>query len=167
MWQILRYARNQKGRKIFEIFNSKGQSEFLVASRARWHERQRVLVTQEEESRRRTQELDYEGNQSWAAVYQSISRRVLSQLHNSEALEVSTKELKEQVLSPNEPSVNIERIAGQARSEKRKKLFLVDQQTRSKQDPSRQCGEMGGASENVDSSGEGMRGTQGSNWAFE
>ena len=41
--QILRYAR------IFEIFGSKGQSEFLVASRVRWDERQRVLVTQEEE----------------------------------------------------------------------------------------------------------------------
>ena len=40
-------------------------------------------------------------------------------------VKVSTKELKEQVLSPNEPSVNIERIARQARSEKRKKLFQI------------------------------------------
>ena len=37
----------------------------------------------------------------------------------------STKDLKEQVLSPNEPSVNIERIARLARSEKRKKLFQI------------------------------------------
>ena len=55
---ILRYAGKNKGRKIFEIFNSKGQSESLVASRARWDERQRVLVTQEEESRRKAQEVD-------------------------------------------------------------------------------------------------------------
>ena len=38
---ILRHARKNMGRKIFEIFSSKGQSGFLVASRARWDERQR------------------------------------------------------------------------------------------------------------------------------
>ena len=52
--QILRYARRKKGRRIFDIFSSKGQSEFLVASRVRWDERQRVLATQEEESRRKS-----------------------------------------------------------------------------------------------------------------
>ena len=75
-----------------------------------------MLVTQE--SRRKAQEVDWGGNQSWAAVYQSIAIRMLSHLDNSEALKVSTEELKEQVLSPNEPSVNIERIARPARSEK-------------------------------------------------
>ena len=34
---ILRYAR-KKGRKLFEIFSLKGQSNFLVASRVRWDE---------------------------------------------------------------------------------------------------------------------------------
>ena len=43
------YARRKKVRRIFEVFSSKGPSEFLVASRAR----QRVLVTQKEESRRK------------------------------------------------------------------------------------------------------------------
>ena len=65
--QILGYAR------IFEIFSSKGQSEFLVASRVRWDERHRALVTQEEESRRKAQEVDHEVNQNWTAVYQSIA----------------------------------------------------------------------------------------------
>ena len=61
-------------------------------------------------------------DQSWAEVYQSIARRMLGYLDNSEALKVSTKELKkEQVLSPNEPSVNIEGIVRQARSETHKK----------------------------------------------
>ena len=41
------------------------------------------------------------------------------------AVKVSTQELKERVLSPNEPSVNIERIVRQARSEKHKKLFQI------------------------------------------
>ena len=81
-----RYVRKKKSRKIFEIFSSQGQSGFLVASKARRDERQRVLVTQEEESRRKAQEVDYEVNQSWAAVYRSIARRILSYLDNKEAL---------------------------------------------------------------------------------
>ena len=84
-----------------------------------------MLVTQEEESRRKAQEIDYEVNQYWKAVDQSIAREMLSYLDKSEALQVSTKELKEQVLSPNEPSGNIERIARQARSEQRKNLFQI------------------------------------------
>ena len=40
-------------------------------------------------------------------------------------LKRSTKELKEQVLSPNESSVNIERFARQASSETRKELFQI------------------------------------------
>ena len=84
-----------------------------------------MLVTQEEESRRKAQDVDYEVNQCWTAVYQSMARRMLSFLDKSEAPKVITKELKEQVLSPNESSVNIERIARQARSEKRKKLFQI------------------------------------------
>ena len=66
-------------------------------------------------------EVDCGVDQSWAEVNQWIARRMLSYLDNSEALKVSTKELKEQVLSPNEPSVDIERIVRQARSETHKK----------------------------------------------
>ena len=76
--RIWRCAKRNKGREIFEIFSSESQSEFLVASRARWDERQRVLVTQEEESRRKAQDVDYEVNQCWTAVYQSMARRMLS-----------------------------------------------------------------------------------------
>ena len=92
---ILMYARKKQDRKIFEIFSSEGPSEFLVVSRARWDEYQRMLVTQEEESRRRAQEVDCGVNQSWAAVYQSITRRMLSYLDNSKGLKVSTKELNQ------------------------------------------------------------------------
>ena len=113
----------EQGSKDLWHFQLGGQSEFLVASRARWDERQRVLVTQEEKSRWKAQEVDYEVKQSWTAVHQSIARRMLSYLDKSEALKASTKELKEQVQSPNGPSVDIERIAREARSEKRKKLF--------------------------------------------
>ena len=43
-------------------------------------------------SRRGTQEVDCEVNKSWAAVYQSVARRMLSYLDNSEALKEGTKE---------------------------------------------------------------------------
>ena len=84
-----------KGGRIFDIFSSKEQSE--LASRTRRDERQRVLVTQEKESRRKAREVDYEANQNWPAVYQTIARRMLSHLDESEASKVSTKESKETV----------------------------------------------------------------------
>ena len=57
-------------------------------------------------SRRSTQGVDCEVCKSWAAVHQSIARRMLSYLGNSEALKVSTNTLEQHVLAPNEPSVN-------------------------------------------------------------
>ena len=87
---------NVRKEQVFEIFSSKGQSEFLVANRVRWDEYQRMVV---------------------------VPKRMLSYLDNSEALKVSTKELKEQVLSPNEPNVNMEHIVRQARSEKMFQIF--------------------------------------------
>ena len=78
---------------------------------------------------------------------------MLKYLEGSEALKVSTRELKEQVLSPNEPSVTIVRIARQAR-----RIF---QQTRSERDPGRLYGEMRGTLQNAEFIGEGMPGTQG------
>ena len=111
----------KKGSRVFEIFSSQGHSEFVLGvSRARWDVYQRMLVKQDEESRKRVQVMDWGGNQSWAAICQSIARRMLSCLDNSEALKVSTEELKEQVLSPSEPSVNIQRIVRQAKNEKHK-----------------------------------------------
>ena len=69
------------------------------------------------ESERKAHEVDCEVNQSWPAIYQSIARRMLSCLGNSEAKKVSTTELKEQI--------NIERILRQARSEKHKTLLQI------------------------------------------
>ena len=72
-------------------------------------------------SRRCTQDVDCEVCKSWAAVYQSIARRMLSYLDNSEASKVGAKELEEHVLAPDEPSVNLEHIASRAKGEKRRK----------------------------------------------
>ena len=79
--QILRCVRVGKNcGTVFENFSSKGQSELLAASRVRWDELQRLLVTQEEESRRKAQESDYEVHQNWTAAYQTMARRMLSYL---------------------------------------------------------------------------------------
>ena len=74
------------------------------------------------------QEVDDEINQNWTAVYQWTAKKMLRYLEDSESLKVSTGELKEQVLSPDESSVSIVRIARQARSEKSKKLFQIFRQ---------------------------------------
>ena len=60
-------------------------------------------------SRRRTQEADCGVDQKWAAVYQSVARRMLSYLNHSEVLKVNTRELEYHVLAPYEPRVDIER----------------------------------------------------------
>ena len=49
-----------------------------------------------------------EDNQRWAAVYQSVARRMLSFVDHSEASKVDTKELEDHVLAPNEPRVDID-----------------------------------------------------------
>ena len=49
-------------------------------------------------------------------------------LEDTEALKVSTREVKEHVLSPDESNVNKVRIARQARSENSKKLFQIFRQ---------------------------------------
>ena len=123
----------------------------------RWAECQRVLVTQEEESRRKAQEVDYEVNQNWTP---NGYKKNVSYLDESEALKASTKELKEQVLSPNESNVSIVRSARQARSAKRKKLFQIFSRQGANEILVASCGEMGGAFENVDCAREGMPGSQ-------
>ena len=52
---------------------------------------------------------------------------MLKYVEESEALTVSTRELKEQVLSRDESSIKV-RIARQARCEKNKKLFHIFRQ---------------------------------------
>ena len=90
-----------------------------------WDERQSLRVAKEEEARRNVQEVDDEINQNWTAVHQLTAKKMLRYLEDSESLNVSTRELKDQVLSPDGSSVNIERTARQARSEKSKKLFQI------------------------------------------
>ena len=132
----------KKGGRIFDIFSSNGQNEHKAASRVRSDERQRLMATQEEEARRNVQGVDNEVNRNLTAVHQTIAKRMLKYLEDSEALKVSTRELKEQVLSPNEPRVRIVRIA-------EKQNAVPDfQETRSERDRSRQYGEMEGAFEN-------------------
>ena len=126
--QILRYA-SRKGCRIFEIFSSEEQGEHLAATRGGWDERQRLMVTQEEKARRNVQEVDDEMNQNWTAVYQWTEKNMLRYLEDSESLKVSTGDLKEQVRSPDESSVNTERIARQARSEQSKKFFQISRQS--------------------------------------
>ena len=142
-------------REEIRVAGSLGQSEHWAASRVRWDERQRLMATQEEEARRNVQEVDNDVNQNWTAVYQTIAKIMLKYLEDSEALKVSTRELEEHVLSPNEPSVDI------ARSEESKKAVPDFQQTRIERDPCRSYGEIEGAYENVDCVGEGTPGTQG------
>ena len=60
-----------------------------------------MTLTWEEEARRNVQEVDNEVNQNWTAVYQTLAKRMLKCLEDSEALKVRIRELKEHVLSPN------------------------------------------------------------------
>ena len=58
-----------------------------------------------------------------------------SYLDNSEALKVDTKELEDHVLAPNEPRVDTDHIARQARGAQTTSKMVPDlQQTRSKRD---------------------------------
>ena len=50
---------------------------------------------------------------------------MLSYLDNSEALKVDSKELEDQVPAPNEPRVDIDHIAVQARGEQHQRLSQI------------------------------------------
>ena len=86
---------------------------------------ERLMVTEDEESRTKAQEVDNEANEKWTVVYQTIAKTMLKYLDESEALKVSTRELQKHVLSPSEPDANVVRIARHARSQKSKKLFQI------------------------------------------
>ena len=88
-------------------------------------ERQRLKAAQEERAREDVQEVDDKVDQKWTAACQWRSKKMLKHLEVSEVWKVSTTELKEQVLSPDESSVNTVRIARQVRSQKYKRLFQM------------------------------------------
>ena len=94
----------------------------------RWDEHQRLKAVKEERARRDVQEVDDEVDQNWTAACEWIAKRMLKYLEDSEVLKVSTRELKQQVLSPDKSSVSTVRIARQARSEKSEKLFQIFRQ---------------------------------------
>ena len=71
------------------------------------------------------QEGDDEVDQNWTAVCEWTAKKMLKSLEDSEVLKVCTRELKGQVLSPDESSLYTVRNARQARSEKSKKLFQI------------------------------------------
>ena len=74
------------------------------------------------------QEVDDEVDHNWTATCEWITKQILKYLEDSEVVKVSTRDLKEQVLSPDESSVNTVRIARHSRSEKSKKLFQIFRQ---------------------------------------
>ena len=94
-----------------------------------------------------------------------VAKKMQNYLEDSEALQVSTRELKGQVLSSDESSVGTVRIVRQARSEKSKKV-VSDLQTRSERGPHFQYGEMGGAIDGPDRAGEVLPGGQGGSGTF-
>ena len=81
-------------------------------------------MEQEERARRNAQEVDDEVDHSWTPACE-IAKKLLKYLEDSEVMKVSTRELKEQVLSSDESSVNTVRIARQAKMRKSKMLFQI------------------------------------------
>ena len=100
--------------------------------------RRRAATVNKEDSRS-----DCGVDQTWAAVYQSVARRI----------QINTRELEHHVLAPTEPSVDIEHIVRQARGE-HQSLFHIFSRHGAKETPA------GGASENVHSLGKEMPGAQ-------
>ena len=69
---------------------------------------------------------DYDkGDMCWTEACERLATRMLKYLQDSESTKVSTRELEEQVLSPNEPRINTVRIARQAGNEKRESLSQI------------------------------------------
>ena len=69
---------------------------------------------------------DYDkGDLCWTEACEGIAKRMSKYLEDSEITKVSTRELEEQVMSPNEPRSSVVRIARQSRNEKQEKLFQV------------------------------------------
>ena len=86
---------------------------------------------------------DAEDDHCWTEAFDGIAKKMSKYLEDSEVAKVRTRELKEQVLSPNESSVNVVRIARQAQT-----FFQIFRQG-ANEVLNRQQGEMGGALESA------------------
>ena len=86
---------SRRGSRIFEIFNSREKSEYSVASKVRWDERQKVKVAQEEGARGNVHDVDDEDGHCWNEACEGIAKKMLKYLEDSEVMKVSTTELKE------------------------------------------------------------------------
>ena len=87
-----------------------------------------------------------------------LQRKCSSILEDSEVTKVSTRELKERAQSPNESSVNIVRMARQARYEKGNKLIAIFRQ---------EDNEVVRTIERLGTAGEALPGAQGGSGAFQ
>ena len=114
----LKHAR-RRGSRVVEIFSTKEKSDHLVASRNRWLEYEGQRVAQQQRS---------QSDLCWTEACEGIAKKLLEFLEDSEITKVSTRELEEQVLSPNEPRINVVRIARPARTEMKEKLFQIFRQ---------------------------------------
>ena len=101
------------------------------------------------------QEVDDEDDHYWTEACEGIAKRMLKYLEDSGVTKVSTRELKEQVLSPSESSANIVRIARQTRNGKKQEA-ISDFQTMSERGPHRQYVKMGRTDENPGGAGEAL-----------
>ena len=69
----------------------------------RWDERQKLKAVQEEKKQEGTcNKFTMKSIKNLTATYEWIAKKMLKCLEDSEVLKVSTRELKEQVLSPDE-----------------------------------------------------------------
>ena len=149
---------SRRGGKILEIFNSKDKSEHLVASKVRWDWRQRPKVAQEEKARGDVQEVDDKVDQTWTAACEWTAKKMLKYLEDCEAMKVSTGELKEQVLSPDESNVRKCMLRGSREVREAKSCFRFSDKAR-KALREEQLKGLGGA-------GEALPGAQGGGVAF-
>ena len=124
-------------------------------------EGQRQRVALEEKTRRNVQDADEEDDHCWTEACEGIAKRMSKCSEDSEVTRVSTRGLKEQVLSPSESSLkNCAHIARQARNGKNK-IAISDFKTRSERGLHRQYGEMGGTIERSGDAGEALPDAQG------
>ena len=90
----------------------------------------------EERASRNVEDAHDGGDLCWTEACEGIVKKILKYFENSEVIKGSTRELKGQILSPDESSVNMVRIARQARNVKKPKV-VSDFQTRSERGPHR------------------------------
>ena len=99
-----------------------------MVNRNRWLEYQGQWVAEQERSQRSVKK-DYDtGDLCWTEACEGIAKRMPKYLEDSEITKVSTGELEEQVMSPNERRSSVVRIARQARNEKKEKLLQIFRQ---------------------------------------